>query len=64
MFIPFFERDYLEKTKMEARQEGRIEGMQEGRQEMAKNLLADGVPPEIIAKSSGLSVEQVRSLVH
>jgi hypothetical protein len=72
VFIPFFERDYLEKTKMEARQEGRIEGkmegriegMQEGRQEMAKNLLADGVPPEIIAKSSGLSVEQVRSLVH
>ena len=31
---------------------------------MAINLLADGFPPDAIAKSAGWSVEQVRALVN
>ena len=42
--------------------DGLAEGEAKGRVEMAKNLLANGVSPEIIAKSSGLSLDKVKGL--
>ena len=45
----------------EARGEAR--GKAEGKAEMARNLLANGISPDIIAKSAGLSVEQVRNMM-
>jgi hypothetical protein len=29
--------------------------------EMAKNLLAEGFPPEVIAKSSGLPLDEIKA---
>jgi predicted transposase/invertase (TIGR01784 family) len=42
--------------------EGRIEGELKGKREMAKGLLADGVPVSIVAKNSGLSEEEILAL--
>jgi predicted transposase/invertase (TIGR01784 family) len=41
----------------------KAEGREEGREEMAINLLADGVSPEIIAKSAGLPLERIQALM-
>ena len=45
-----------------AREEGREEGKEIQAQETAKALLSFGVSEEIIAKSTGLSPEEVRAL--
>ena len=50
----------------EGREEGRAEGREEGhveeRAKNAKNLRDLGVDPEIIAKATGLTVEEIRNL--
>jgi hypothetical protein len=38
------------------------EGFGEGRDEMARNLLSNGVPPDVIAKSAGLPLERIQAL--
>jgi len=38
------------------------EGREEGKEEMARNLLNDGVAPEIIARSAGLPLEKIQAL--
>ena len=48
----------------EAELRGMEKGMEKGKEEMAKNLLTNGVSPDIIAKSAGLTVEQVRRLIN
>ena len=63
-------KDGEEKGKAEGRAEGRAEGMAEGRAEgrdaamidVAKSLLALGMPVEQIAQVAGLSCERIRSL--
>jgi predicted transposase/invertase (TIGR01784 family) len=42
---------------------GRAEGRLEGKLSMARSMLADGLPPEVVAKYSGLSVEEIASLL-
>ena len=44
--------------------EGMERGIEKGREEMAKNLLLHGVPPDVIAQSAGLSLEQIQALVN
>jgi predicted transposase/invertase (TIGR01784 family) len=44
--------------------DAREEGREEGIEEVARNLLANGVPLDIIAKSSGLSLDDVRGLAN
>ena len=67
------EYEYREKARLDAigrlayatdlgLEKGRTEGRAEGKAEMAKHLLENGVPPEIIAKSSGLSIEEISKL--
>ena len=51
-------RDYITGINA-AKREGREEGLKEG----AKNLYANGVSIEIIAKSLGMSEEQVKEIV-
>jgi hypothetical protein len=46
------------------KEEGREEGREEAKEEMAKNLLADGVSPDLIARSAGLPVERIRALMN
>ena len=69
-----WEEKVLEKGRkegwQEGRQEGRIEGEKKGEKkgrkkeqmEMAKNLLAHGVDPVIIAKSSGLALDKIQKM--
>jgi len=45
-------------------EQGMAKGIEQGKAEMARNLLANGISPDIIAKSAGLSVEQVRSMMN
>ena len=50
------------KGREEGLAEGRAEGEAKGKAEMAKSMKADGVPIETIAKYSGLSKEEIRTL--
>jgi flagellar biosynthesis/type III secretory pathway protein FliH len=43
--------------------EGEAKGEQKKAVEMAKNLLSRGVSPDIIAESSGLSLDKINSLI-
>ena len=56
----------LAKGRAEGREEGRAEGRKEGRedakQQIAINLLQLGTPCEIVAKATGLSLEEVTKL--
>jgi predicted transposase/invertase (TIGR01784 family) len=51
-----------------AKEEGLIEGMEKGmekgKEEMAKNLLSNGIPPDVIAKSAGLPLEKIQAFVN
>jgi predicted transposase YdaD len=55
MYTSVFER--------ECKAEGMSEGIEKGKREMAGNLLARGVPPDIIAHASGMSVSEIRSML-
>ncbi|NJR52931.1 MAG: hypothetical protein HC780_28595 [Leptolyngbyaceae cyanobacterium CSU_1_3] len=43
-------------------QRGRLEGEQRGRLEVAQNLLLEGMDIELIARVTGLSIEQIQQL--
>ena len=47
---------------MEGMEKGREEGREEGRVEAAKNMLADEISIDLVAKYTGLSIEQVKEL--
>ena len=48
--------------EQEAREEGIEKGRAEERDEIAKKLLQGGISPDIISKSTGLSLDRVREL--
>jgi hypothetical protein len=48
--------------KIEGKKEGMIEGKKEGKKEMAKMLKESGIDTDIIAKTSGLSKEEIEKL--
>jgi hypothetical protein len=54
----------VEMEEEEVEQRGIERGIEKGKEEMARNLLANGVSPDVIAKSAGLPVEQIRSLAN
>lgn len=59
--------EYAKKTSLEeglakGRAEGREEGREERNLEVAINLLQLGTPCEIVAKATGLSLEEVTKL--
>jgi predicted transposase/invertase (TIGR01784 family) len=43
---------------------GRAEGREEGKEEMARNLLENGISPDLIARSSGLPMERIWALMN
>ena len=61
-----FQNDILNTAKWEGLMEGRMEGREEGKrekqQEIARHLKANGVPIDIIVKSTGLSAEEITAL--
>jgi predicted transposase/invertase (TIGR01784 family) len=56
----------VETTYEDGRIDGRIEGIEKGIEKgikkMAQELLKHGVPPDVIAKSSGLTAAEVSKL--
>ena len=54
----------LEEAKEVWFEEGMEKGMEKGLEKMAKGLLENGVPPDIIARSSGLSLDAVKSMMN
>ena len=55
-------RNYITYAREEGRMEGREEGAKNQARETAKSLLGMGVSEEIIAKSTGLTPEELREL--
>ena len=51
-----------EYARREGIKEGIKEGKKEGKEEIARNMLADNVPPAMIAKYTGLSPEAIQAL--
>mgnify|MGYP006387184165 CR=1 FL=1 len=57
-------------AEMRGRERGLKEGLEKGRQEgrqeqaiqIARNFKSDGIPHEVIAKNTGLSIEQIEKL--
>ena len=52
----------LKKGRAEGREEGRAEGIEETNRENARKMKADNMPAELIAKYTGLTIEQINSL--
>ena len=44
------------------KQEGFREGLEKGKEEIARNLKNDGIPLDVIARNTGLSVEEIEEL--
>ncbi|MDR1481360.1 MAG: hypothetical protein LBI74_01905 [Synergistaceae bacterium] len=56
MYIPFYELDAAEEVEKR--------GIEKGKLEVARNLLARGISPDIIAESAGLPKEKIRELMN
>lgn len=58
----------IEKGRAEGREQGRAEGREQGRAEVkleiAKNLLAMGIPMDKVVQASGLTEEQISALMN
>jgi len=58
------EKALMDFTSMinEAQRKGRQEGLQEGKTAIARNLLREKMPAEVVAKATGLTLEEIRRL--
>jgi len=56
-------QEILQEGLQEGRLRGLQEGLQEGRQEMTLKMLQEGVEIELIARVTGLSIEQIQTLL-
>jgi predicted transposase/invertase (TIGR01784 family) len=56
------EKKAAEKGRAEGLAEGRAEGRAEEKLEIAKNMKADGQPLDLIAKFTGLTIEEIEKL--
>ncbi|MCL2268935.1 MAG: Rpn family recombination-promoting nuclease/putative transposase, partial [Chitinispirillia bacterium] len=55
-------KEEIKKAKEESKAEGKAEGVAEERQKNANAMIAEGIPPETIARITGLSVDEIRKL--
>lgn len=55
-------RAQLKYAREHGRAEGREKGNAEAREEMARAMLKDGLDVSVVAKYSGLKIEQVKAL--
>ncbi|MDR1481084.1 MAG: hypothetical protein LBI74_00490, partial [Synergistaceae bacterium] len=60
MYIPLLLRD----SAADIEQRGREDGIEKGKLELARNLLTNGVSPDVIAKSAELPIEKIRELMN
>jgi predicted transposase YdaD len=59
-FLKSVEEEHAEQRGIE---KGIVKGIEKGKQEVARNLLANGVSPEIITRSTGISPDDIRRLM-
>jgi len=64
VYIPLGERELAKEIEQRGIALGIEKGKEEMAREMAKNLLAKGISPDIIAQSAGLPVEKIHALVN
>jgi hypothetical protein len=57
-------KEGVEKGIKKGIEKGRKEGRKEGQMKMAKKLLAGGISPEIIVRASGLTLDEIRTIVN
>jgi predicted transposase/invertase (TIGR01784 family) len=55
---------YIQLMEREKAKELVQSGIEKGKEEMARNLLANGVSPDVIAKSAELPIEKIRKLMN
>ena len=60
--IEYAKETGLEEGLAKGREEGREEGREDAKQQIAINLLQLGTPCEIVAKATGLSLDEVAKL--
>ena len=48
--------------RIEGRKEGKIEGRKEGKEEIARKMKADGMPNEVVAKYTGLTIDEIAEM--
>jgi predicted transposase/invertase (TIGR01784 family) len=60
MDVPLLLRD----SANEIEQRGIAKGIEKGKLEVARNLLARGISPDIIAESAGVSLDQIQGLMN
>ncbi|GHS99689.1 hypothetical protein AGMMS50276_23820 [Synergistales bacterium] len=64
MYIPIALRDQADDLLARGREEGMEKGLEEGKLEVARNLLANSIPTDIIVKSTGLPLNQIQSMMN
>jgi predicted transposase/invertase (TIGR01784 family) len=64
MYIPLMLRDSADEIKQSGFKEGAEKGAENAKLEFARNLLANGVTPDVIAKSGELPIEKIRELMN
>jgi predicted transposase/invertase (TIGR01784 family) len=64
MYIPLIMRDSAAEIKQSGIEEGIAKGIEKGKLEVARNLLADGMALEAIAKSTKLPLDQIQGLMN
>ena len=55
-------QNYISYAREKGLEEGMEKGREEGRVEAARNMLADEISIDLVAKYTGLSIEQVKEL--
>jgi predicted transposase/invertase (TIGR01784 family) len=61
-YISNAEKFGIEKGILEGKREGKREGRLEGKLEVARHLLAEGIKPNIIERSTGFSPAEIKKL--
>jgi hypothetical protein len=68
VFIPIGEqkaaREIEQRGIAMGMEKGRAKGIEEGKEEVARNLLANGISTDVIVRSTGLPLEQIRGMMN
>ncbi|GHV41358.1 hypothetical protein FACS1894187_23040 [Synergistales bacterium] len=64
MYISLLTKDETAEAEQRGMEKGMEQGMEKGKLEIARNLLANGVALDVIAKSSGLPADKIQALAN
>lgn len=53
----------LETAIDEAREEGLVQGLEQGRKQLVCEMVSRGMTPELISEMTGLSIEEIETLL-